>query len=312
MATRTPLQQYYKDNPELEGEEAHADVESKRFYTDGALGRLQSPTAISGIDASQYPNVREVSTQMAGGAANVSDASGAYAKSQTRDQYVQDALTRMQAGLGGITAPENQALLEQGQQQLRQDEASTLRRMRGEQGAMGMTGSSAAAQRNRLYAQTNQQKQQMTSNLIAQNVAEKGRRLTEYGGAAQASATQMASAQDAALARLLGARENVAAYQQKGEQLNQLADQSNFENRYKVANTNLELGKYNQAYAQETNKYNIGQGEKELAGRIGSYYGDIGTSEARRTTKAAEKLGREGLRVAKGGVKGKKKTSKKK
>ena len=274
MATKlSPLEQYYKDNPQARGEEAHAAQESTRFYTDNALGRMQA-----------LPKVQQVGTTMAGGAENIANAESAYAGAGTRDAYTEDALKRMQAGLGGITSAENQALLEQGTRDIQQNEATALRKMRADQGEAGMTGSSAAAQRQRLYAQTNAQKQQQQSNLIAANVAEKGRRLTEYGSAAQASENALSAAKDAALGRLLGARSDVAGYTQKAEALNQNADV------------------YNQAASKEVSQFNIGQGEKELAGRIGSYYGDIGTSEARLAANRANTIAQQGLKIAKKGV----------
>ncbi len=279
---------------------AAAQEEANRFYQPNSLGRLEQQPDVAGIG--QAERISTVSTDMAGGAQNIADAEKAYADAQVRDQYVQDALDRMQAGLGGFSESEVQSLRAIGQRDINTGTATASRALRGQQAAAGVTGGSAVRDQQRLMREDRALRAQLGTNLAGQQIAEKGRRLGEYGTFARGSAQDMAANRSTFLQSLLGTRENVADYTMRAQDLNTRIGQSNIDNAYNYGLANTGIQERNLARNRETALTNLLQGEKEMAGQIGAYYGSQQADIARRAEIRGRNRSREAMNIAKRGV----------
>lgn len=282
-------------------DEAAARTEMDRFYGGEApLGRLPGQPDVAGIG--QAERLPTVSTEMQGGAQNIADAERAYSDAQTRDAYVQDALTRMQQGLGGFTDSEMQSLRAIGQRDINTGTATAARALRAQQGAAGVTGSSAVRDQQRLSREDRALRAQLGTNLAAQQIGERGRRLTEYSGFARGSAQDMAANRATFLEQLLGARSNVADYTLRAQDQNRLIGQANVDNAYNYGIANTGIAERNLARNREIAMENLSRQDAELAGRIGSFYGSQQADIARRAEIRGRNRSREALGIARRGV----------
>ncbi len=96
---------------------------------------------------------------------------------------VQDIIARRKAGLGGLSAEENQAIRERGSQSIDRSTQSSLRQLRGLQGATGQRGGSALASQSRILQAGQGAKANVERDLAIQNVDVKRQAL----GAAEGS-----------------------------------------------------------------------------------------------------------------------------
>lgn len=215
------------------------------FFSEGALGRLDA-------------------TRTADDAAAIARREEQYESSKKEDPRVTEALKRMEAGLGGISAAENQALRESMVREIRGQTQTDMRDLRAFAGASGMGNKGiATGQMMALMQREAMARASAESDLVAKNVQERARRLTEYTQAAQKQQITNATLQQSALDRL-----------------------------------NADVFRVEQA---ETGKeqFNIGQQNKETAGRLGSIFGTISSDIASRNSaeaninarKAAENAG---------------------
>lgn len=281
-------------------DEARARERANEFYGEGSLGRLGEQPEVAGIG--QAERLSSVSTEMAGGAQNIADAEKAYADSQVRDAYVQDALTRMQAGLGGFTDSEMQTYRAIGQRDINTGTATASRALRAQQAAAGVTGSSAVRDQQRLGREDRALRAQLGTNLMAQQIGERGRRLGEYSEFARGSAQDMAANRGAFLERLLGARANVADYTLRAQDQNRLIGQANVDNALNWGMANTGIAERNLARNREIALENLGRQERELAGRIGTFYGEQGADVARRGEVRGRRRAKEAMGIARRGV----------
>lgn len=285
---------------ERAADEARATEQANRFYGEGSLGRLDTPDRVGLIPPAE--RIATVSTDMAGGQQNIADAEQAYRDSQVRDAYVQDALDRMQAGLGGFSESEMQSLRAIGQRDITTGTQTASRALRGEQAAAGVTGRSAVRDQQRLAQQDRALRAQLGTNLMAQQIGERGRRLTEFGSFAQGSADSMAANRARMLEQLLGARTNVADYTLRAQDMNRLIGGQNAENAYNTNVFNAGIQEGNITRGQATALENLNRQSQELAGRIGIYYGEQAADVGRRAEVRGRRRGREALAAARRGV----------
>lgn len=252
--------------------EKHAGDEANRFYTPGSLGRL-TPDAPIGM-ATPGGATPLINTMMPGGQQSIAQAESAYNQAQMLNPYVEQALQRHLAGLGGISAPENQALREQAQREIRGQAKTATRNMRAFQGEAGVYGQTAANAYGRISNETRQALAQQETDLLARNVAEKGNRLASFSGAAQAAYGTQTDAANTALKNLLSARGDVANYQLGAEKTNADIGTANNQTALEYAKLNRDTAASNRDYTTNVNTYNLQAGERELSGRAGTFYGD--------------------------------------
>lgn len=284
----------------VEKDRADAEAQANRFYAPGSLPRYSTPDSIASLAAPGQ--VSTVNTDISGLTSTAAQAQKAHDESLVRDQYITDALTRMQAGLEGISAQENQALREAGAREVRANTASALRQLRGYQGARGITGNSAGSVARGLLQNQQNVLGNMETDLIVNNVQEKARRLGEYGNYANSAYLSYNQARDSAMARLLQSNESVNNAQLARARANQEAQQQNITNAYNFGQTNADIQAKNIAAQRETEAQNIQQQEKELSGRLGIYYGEQSATAARRNQAQQNRLAKRYARLASAGV----------
>lgn len=245
----------YSDTPENYPEssakqkaidEASAQAAADKWYSEGSLGRLN-------------PDYKPLET-------TVAQREAEYAKAQQDDPYIKAALERMQGGLEGISAPENQALREQGQAQIKQQAKSSLRALRGFNLANNAKGGAAGYGAYNILRDQNANLARQESDLIASNVAEKGRRLGQFADYANTAYQTQFGARQSALDRLSQDRTGLSDFR------------------------------------TATDTFNLGQGEKEKAGALGVYYGDIGLNLSRRAQDYERTLANKEFEAAKKGL----------
>lgn len=127
-----------------------------------------------------------------------------------QDPYTKVALEKMQAGLEGISAPENQALRAQMLRANLGGQAGQLRALRATQGAAGITGGSATAGVANVLRSNAIARSLGESDLLAKNVAEKGRRLSEFSAFSNEAANSLFNRRTAATDRYYGATQTMA------------------------------------------------------------------------------------------------------
>jgi hypothetical protein len=282
-----------------EAAEKHANKEAEKFYAPGSLGRIDQPTDIGPITGPG--GIAMIGTQMPGGQESIAQAETAYQKSQTLNPYVQAALDRMQGGLEGISSQENQAIREAGSREIRANEKTALRNMRAYQGEAGVQGRTAGRAAGRVMGETRSLLAQQETDLIARNVAEKGNRLAAFGSTANTAYQTQSTAMQNAMNSLLGARKDVAEYQLGAEKSNQIASGENNRNAIEVSKANIDIARGNQTARTNTNIFNVGQGEKELAGKAGTYYGDQAATQAMINQIIPEELAKRAQDIANAG-----------
>ena len=96
---------------------------------------------------------------------------------------VQDIIARRKSALGGLSAEENQAIRERGSQSIDRSTQSSLRQLRGLQGATGVRGGSALANQARILQAGQGAKANVERDLAIQNIGVKREAL----GAAEGS-----------------------------------------------------------------------------------------------------------------------------
>lgn len=186
----------------------------------------------------------------------------AYDRSMQMDPDVAGALGEYRNRMGGYTPAEMQAMREQGNAGINESQARAQRDIRRSAGAMGYDGGIAMGARMDIAKQSSLARQRNEQELIRQNAMEKSKRLGDYANFAQTVSNQQFQNQNAAL------------------------------NNY---NADVFGNRQFQAQAQQ---FNLGQEEKEKAGYLGTFYGDQGTSVARRDALDRQLLGEEAMDIA--------------
>ena len=166
-----------------------------QIFGPGSLGRLQP---------SQLQNIIDQAQQTAPLAQRLG-AEGATA---------QDILARRQAALGGLSAPENQALREQATQGLNRRTQTALRALRGQQGATGITGGTALAQQADILRGQQQAQAGLERDLLLENVAQRQRALDALEATQQGQFQQGLTGQRQALQDFLAAQQAETGIQQ--------------------------------------------------------------------------------------------------
>ena len=242
-------------------DDASATAAAEKWYAPGSLGRLEDNATLNPSDPSA--------------AATIAQREAAYERAMQNDPNIELALQRHVQGLEGITAPENQALRESGARAIKQQVKSQMRALRGFNLKNNVTGGYGgyAIQRDLGRNLANQE-----SDLIAANVAEKGRRLSAFGDYAGQAYNTYNTARSGALDRLSADR---------------------------LAQQNLRIGadQYNMERARSQALFNLMQGEKEKTGNLGVYYGDIGLNVSRRAQDKENELAEKEYELAKKGLK---------
>ncbi len=96
-----------------------------------------------------------------------------------------DYLDTLKGRLGGMTAAENQAAMEQGQANVSRTMAHNLESYASHAGGQGVRGAANAALQGRAYQQANQDTASYNRQLILDNIAQKDKAAQAYGGAVQ-------------------------------------------------------------------------------------------------------------------------------
>lgn len=239
-----------------------ATAAAEKWYADGSLGRLEDNAVLNPADPSA--------------AATIAQREAAYERALQSDPNIEAALQRHLQGLDGITAPENQALRESGSRAIKQQAKTQMRALRGFNLKNNVTSGYGgyAIQRDLGRNLANQE-----TDLIAANVAEKGRRLSAFGDYAGQAYNTYNTARSGALDRLSQDR---------------------------LAQQNLRIGadQYNMGRTRDQALFNLQQREKEKTGNLGVYYGNIGLDTARRAQDFEKDLAEKEYELAKKGLKG--------
>ena len=319
--------QLMQQNPRMN--EQQAAIEGLQ----GVVGDLSNLTTLQGRSSamsSGLERLRQVANQvdMSASMRNALSQQGQLAETAgNRPAEIQNLINQRQAGLGGLTAPENQALLEQGQLGLNSALQTAMRQ--------NATSNAAAGRRGGVANIANQPAMQNFANASAQlqrditlaNVAERNQRLNELQGlitgqnqqqfnqalAAQGQfgntaggfqnqiqgqdlAANQAYAQSAGEYRnILGSLQNQAAglrLQGNLGLVDQLMQQRNSDIQNQLGmNTGFTnvLGGI-QTRLRENQVYNLNNLRSELAGQLGSIYGGMDIASGRQANERAWKL----------------------
>lgn len=240
-------------------DESHGRALASELYSQGSLGRLSQPTAISTI-----------STEMGGGAQSISQAEDLYNKALEKDQYMEAALQAGLASLKGLDSAENQAFKTQALRGIQDNAKTNMRQIRQSSGEMG-AGMTAAALRR---AQRDSEKDTRTAltDLAVSNVGLKQNALKNFGDLSTSAFSAQQNARQGAMGQLLQARRDVGDYRLGAERIN--AD-------IMSGNRDMALG---------VDKYNLDQSAAEKAGWIGTMFGSQGVDQARRNQRNQNRL----------------------
>jgi len=250
-----------ESSPKLKAEdEAAATAAADRWYAEGSLGRLGPEGTLNPADPSAATTIAQREAE--------------YQKALETNPYIEQALQRHVAGLEGISAPENQALRESGQRSIKQQAQTAMRALRGFNLKNNVTGGYGgyAIQRDLARNLAGQE-----TDLIAANVAEKGRRLSAFGDYANQAYNTYNTARSSALDRLASDR---------------LAQQ----------NLRINADTYNLNRERDRALFNLQQAEKEKSGNLGVYYGNIGLDISRRAQDFENTLAEKEYNIAKKGL----------
>ncbi len=172
-----------------------------------------------------------------------------------------DTIAKMQAGLGGYTAPQYQASREQMLRGQQSNFATAQGQLAKAQARGKVYGAAGAAQQANLASSAQTSKDNLEQDLMVKNIDEQRSRLAEYG---QYGAQTKASEFD----RTRGATNDMNTTQ---------------------------AGLRNETLERE--KLNLGQANAETAAQIGLYTGAGSSAIAKEGTKEANQISREGLRA---------------
>lgn len=100
-------------------------------------------------------------------------------------QPLQDVANQARMGLGGFTAPENQAMMDQANRQSMQGYNTATRNLKAQQAASGVRGASATAQHEKAGRDFMKSQIEAKQNLAVQNVQQKQTALQSYAAANQ-------------------------------------------------------------------------------------------------------------------------------
>ena len=275
-----------------------AEDMAKEYYSPGSLGRMDAPEDVQQITLPGM--VTPISTTMEGGAQSIAQSEDLYNKRLQKDQHIEEALKRSLSATEGFTAPENQALKAKAYRDIQSNSATTDRAMRQAMGESGMSGWAAANAMKQSKNETNRQLAGASTDLAVANLAAKQSALSNYGSLAQGAYSTYAGAQDSALGRLMDARKDVAGYTLDAQKANQAAEGTNISNRLTADTTNANIQRGNVDSRQQNSQFNLGQGEKEKAGYLGTLFGQQGVEEAQRNQKFQNWLSKQYLQFARG------------
>lgn len=293
---QTAKKERVKEEARVAKQEAKATEESQKFYKPGSLGRVEAPGAIARIGEPE--RVGAIDRNAAGAGQSIAQAESAYNSAMQENPYLTAALQAGQNSLQGFSGPEYQALLERATRGINSSQATAMRGLRQYQGAQGVTGSSAGRAKYQLLRDSNIAKQQATSDLLAQSAQDMASRIANFGQMANSAYSNYADARSTALGQLMGAREYGANYNLAVDKANQGAQQQNISNTLDYGKQNTTIDQTNIENARAAALANLEQEEKERAGEVGSYYGSIGTQEARYQARQANERAREANRAA--------------
>jgi hypothetical protein len=268
------------DNAELNREEKvdnkAATKETERYYgKDGekVLDRVNEAGTVDQVSVTGQEDAADTEAKQ----------QSEYDRATTGDADTKTALERMKGGLDGFTSAENQALTEQTLAGADSDAKSMMRQLQISSGQSGVAGDALGNQQYKIMRNQAMQRQQGRMEVLAQNVAEKARRLNEYGTFAQSAYKTDTDTRNSALDRLAKTRTGQQEYGLQADKANQEA--------------NLAQGAINADAA----KFNAGQGNAELAGRVGTFYGSKAARKAARESLRSRRLANRGYDIASAG-----------
>lgn len=175
-------------------------------------------------------------------------------------------MEKHKAGLEGYTAEENQALRGQMYRAQQSGQAGALRGMRAAMGSAGVTGQAAAGNIGNVYRSQLMARAMGESQLLTNNIAEKGRRLDAYSNY---------------LGGVTG--QSVQAAGQYGQFANQMQSQ---------------LSQDRLAAADRYTTDTLAQNKAEREGYMQQYLGGIGLNVSRRGANRGDRLAQQGLAIA--------------
>lgn len=174
-----------------------------------------------------------------------------------------ESLANMQAGLGGYTSPQYQAQREQMQRGMNSNLQTGMSQLAKAQARGKVYGAAGVAQQQNLLTSTQNQKDQLEQDLNIKNIDEMRSRNTEYGLAAAAQ------------------------------------NQSQFD---RQAGATANANKDTMSLGDKTldrEKFNVGQGDTEIATKIGLYTGAGGTALQKAKDKQNQKIREKSLKMNK-------------
>lgn len=172
------------------------------------------------------------------------------------------AVARMQAGLGGFTTPEEEAMRARALEGINAQFNAGMRSAAGLNLGRNLRGGVAAANFTPVLTQSIQQRRGLENDIMLQEVAEKARRLTEFSNTVSKRDVDLSAARNAALGR---------------EQ--------------EVLNTDRD-------YLRQTNEFNAAQQGKEIAGKIAARGTGIGLLQDEKARRDAENQYKESQALA--------------
>lgn len=196
-----------------------------------------------------------------------------------------DILGRMQAGLGGYTSAENQAYLEAAKEGLDQQYSSQMRDLQKMRGRGGVT----AGMERELARDTMRGQQDLQRDVFLRNADEKQNRLQSYGsylgnvqGAEAQRRGQYGSALGSAEAARAGRMDAYGQYMRGAQQDEESRKQSHFGRMMDAQGAYADRLQAMRDDELQRQQYNLEQGEKESAGRYGTYFGGLQLNLANR------------------------------
>lgn len=188
-------------NPKVVKDKDKEKGSGKKLSDAAALGKLLGSGAQAGqYVAGQYFSPDKTPSIDSGFDANgnrVGEVGGMLSSfNQLRQRYAVDPISArttdmkstiegLKSGLGGYTAPENQAMREQADREVAGNLASNLSQLSKAQGATRMSGAAAVAQKSRALSDSDRAKQVNEQNLFIKNADEKQKRLEGFANFTQ-------------------------------------------------------------------------------------------------------------------------------
>ena len=219
-----------------------------KFLTPGALGRVSTDLPGSVENLGRYKELND--------------------KYKSRDPMQADVLNRMQGGLEGYTAEQNQAQREQMTRGLQSNFVSSQAQLARAQARGKVYGAAGAAQQANLIRGNEDSRNNLEQDLMIKNIDEKRSRLNEYG--------------------------------QYGRELTGEEYDRQFQNTKAYADEEAKLR--DEELGRQ--KINLGQANAETAAQIGAFTGAGATNLAQRNTTAAQDIQKQGIKAINGDVAG--------